>query len=100
MTEAPEQLTLPLEFHMYDHYTIEVRKGAVGEMQTLRTMSAKSVEDAQNLIEGFRDSCLQREDVTWQADEVDAHGNLYGLVSGVVWQISVVPPLTEPLVTA
>lgn len=85
---------------MYDHYTIEVRKGAIGDMVTQRTMTAKSVDDAANLIEGFRDSCLQREDVVWQHDEVDNHGNLYGMAGSVVWQISCVPPLTEPLATA
>lgn len=85
---------------MYDHYTIEVRKGAIGDMQTQRTMTAKNVEDASQLIEGFRDSCLQREGVTWQHDEVDNHGNLYGMAGSTVWQISCVPPLTEALQTA
>jgi hypothetical protein len=94
----PEQLTLPLEYHMYDRYTVELRKGAIGDMETQRSMTAKNVEDAANLIEGFRDSCLQRDSVTWQNDEVDNMGNLFGLApGGVVYQISVVPPLTEVL---
>jgi hypothetical protein len=92
-----EQLTLDLEYHMYDHYTIELRKGAMGDMQTVRSNTAKSVEDAENLIDGLRESCLQRDGVTWQHDEVDDQGNLYGLVDGVLWHISVVPPLTEVL---
>jgi len=82
---------------MYDHYTVELRKGAVGDMQTVRSNSAKSVEDAENLIDGLRESALQRDGVTWQADEVDDHGNLYGMAESTVWQISVVPPLTEVL---
>ena len=92
-----EQLTLDLEFPMYDHYTVELRKGAVGDMQTVRSNTAKSVEDAENLIDGLRESTLQRDGVTWQADEVDDHGNLYGMAESTVWQISVVPPLTEVL---
>jgi hypothetical protein len=85
---------------MYDHYTVELRKGAVGDMQTIRTSTAKSVEDAETLIDGWRESALQRDGVTWQHDEVDNHGNLYGMVEGTVWQIVCVPPLTEPLATA
>lgn len=85
---------------MYDHYTIELRKGAIGDMQTVRSSTAKSVEDAANLIDGWRDSALQRDGVTWQHDEVDNHGNLYGMIEGTVWQISCVPPLTEALATA
>lgn len=97
MTDPPEQLELPLEFPMSDHYTIELRKGAIGDMQALRTYSAKSVEDATNLIEGMRDSMLQRDGVTWQHDEVDDHGNLYGMAGSTVYQISVVPPLSVSL---
>ena len=100
MTESPEKLQLDLEYHMYDHYTVELRKGAVGEMETLRSMTAKNVDDASQLIEGFRDSTLQRDGVTWQHDEVDGQGNLYGMSGSVVYQISVVPPLTESLVSA
>jgi hypothetical protein len=85
---------------MYDHYTIELRKGAIGEMETLRSSTAKTVEDAANLIDGWRDNALQREGVTWQSDEVDNHGNLYGMSGGTVYQISCVPPLTESLQTA
>jgi len=97
MTDPPEQLELPLEYHMSDHYTIELRKGAIGDMQALRTYTAKSVEDATNLIEGMRESMLQRDAVTWQHDEVDDHGNLYGMAGSVVYQISVVPQLSVSL---
>jgi hypothetical protein len=84
---------------MSDHYTIELRKGAIGDMETLRSMTAKTIEDAMQLIEGFRDSCLQRDGVTWQHDEVDDQGNLYGMTGSTVYQISVVPPLTVSLLT-
>jgi len=82
---------------MSDHYTVELRKGEVGNMTVLRTHEVKSADDALNLIEGLRDSAQGREGVTWQSDEVDANGNLYGLANGTVYQISVVPPLSESL---
>ena len=93
----PEQLTLDLEYHMSDHYTVELRKGEIGNMTTVRSNTAKNVDDAAHLIDGFRDSALQRDSVTWQRDDVDDNGNLYGMSGGVVYQISVVPPLTESL---
>jgi hypothetical protein len=82
---------------MYDHYTIELRKGPVGAMETLRSSEAKNVEDAQTLIEGWRSSCVQRDGVTWQTDEVDAKGDMYGMAGQTVWHIACVPPLTEKL---
>lgn len=94
---SDEQLTLDLEYHMSDHYTVELRKGEIGNMQTVRSNTAKSVDDAAHLIDGFRDSALQRDSVTWQRDDVDDNGNLYGMAGSIVWQISVVPPLSESL---
>jgi hypothetical protein len=85
---------------MYDHYTVEIRKGAIGDMQTVRSTTAKNVLDASNLIDGFRENALQSDGVTWQHDEVDNHGNLYGMSGSTVWQIACVPPLTEPLANA
>lgn len=96
MTDGPKQLQLDLEYHMSDHYTIELRKGAVGDMETVRQHSAKTTEDAANFVDGIRESCLMREHVTWQGDEVNGEGNLYGMApGGMVYWISVVPPLTE-----
>jgi hypothetical protein len=92
-----EQLTLDLEYHMSDHYTVELRRGEVGNMEVVRSNTAKTADGALNLIEGFRDSTLQRDGVTWQHDEVDPSGNLYGMAGTVVWQISVVPSLTESI---
>lgn len=97
MTDGPEQLQLDLEYHMSDHYTIELRKGAVGDMETVRSHTAKTVEDAANFVDGLRESCLMRDHVTWQGDEVNAEGNLYGMVGNTVYWISVVPPLTESI---
>jgi len=93
-----EQLTLDLEYPVYDHYTIELRKGEVGNMDVLRTHSVTRLDDAINLIEGLRDSALQRDSVAWQHDEVTEDGTLYGLApGGVVFMISVVPPLSTSL---
>lgn len=92
-----EQLTLDLEYPVYDHYTIELRKGEVGNMETLRSHSVSRVDDALNLIEGLRESVLQRDHVTWQHDEVGPDGTLYGMADGVVFMISVVPPLSVSL---
>ena len=91
-----EQLTLPLEMPVYEAYTIELRKGAVvGALDVVRHHTAPSVDLALNLIEGLRDAARQRDDVQWQDEEVDAGGNLYGMAHGVVFQISVVPPLGD-----
>lgn len=98
MTDEPEQLELPLEFATYDHYTVKLSKGAVGDMEVLRTHTAQTVDDALNLIEGLRDTAVNRDKVTWQHDEVDERGILYGLApQGVVFELAVEPPLTTPL---
>lgn len=98
MTNQPEQLELDLEFPTYDHYTITLGKGAVGDMEIVRTHTAKSVDDATNLVDGLRDTAANRDKVQWQTDEVNEAGQLYGLApGGVVFEISVVPPLSTPL---
>lgn len=89
---------LDLESLPYDHYTIKLSKGAVGDMETVRTHSAKTVDDAVNLVEGLRDSASHRDRVVWQREELDEVGLLYGLAPhGVVFEISVVPTLSTPL---
>jgi hypothetical protein len=95
MTEQPE---LPLEFATYDHYTITLAKGAVGDMHVVREHQAKDEEAAITLIEGLRDAAAGRDGVTWQNQEVDTRGLMFGLAAGgVVWEISVVPTFTEGL---
>jgi hypothetical protein len=89
-----EQLTLPLEYVMPEHYTIELRKGDIGDMRVLRSHEVRDADDAVNLIDGLRDSALQRHGVTWQHPEVEPDGTLYGMDgAGIVYMISVVPPL-------
>jgi hypothetical protein len=67
-----EQLTLDLEFPVYDHYTIELRKGDVGNMTVLRSHNVADVDDAINLIDGMSEN-------------------------GTVYMIIVVPPLSQSL---
>jgi hypothetical protein len=91
-----EQQELPLEWPVYDHYTVELRKGA--ELETVRSMKAESAEDALGFIEGFRDSSETKDHVTWKDREVDGTGSLMGLApGGVVWQIQVTPDLNTEL---
>ena len=98
MTQDPNQLKLDLEHPTYDHYTVTLAKGAVGDMQALRTHTATNVDDAINLVEGLRDTAANRDNVQWQNDEVDERGLLFGLApQGVVFEISVTPPLSFTL---
>ena len=94
----PFQPELPLEWPSYDHYTVKLAKGAVGNMEVVRTHTATSTDGASNLIDSLRDAALARDNVTWQQEEVDARGLMFGLApGGIVYEISVVPPLSTPL---
>lgn len=85
---------MSLEWPNYDSYTVEIRKGPLHAEETVRTHKATTVREAEDIIEALRDNFNNREDVTWQEEEVDVHGKLYGLApGGEVWVISVVPPL-------
>jgi hypothetical protein len=87
---------LPIE-PVYSHYTVELRKGSPAE-ETVRHHEVKTVPEAEKLIEGLRDTANQRDGVSWQYEEVDVQGNLYGLApGGVVYTINVVPPLSVAL---
>ena len=94
----PEQLELPLEFPTYDHFTIKLSKGDLGALETVRTHTARNEEDALNFVDSMRDYAQGRDNVTWQGEEPDAGGLLYGLApGGVVYEISVVPPFSQGL---
>lgn len=89
-----EQPELPLEWPVYDHYTIELRKGnPPGEMEVLKQHTATTTIDAIGIIESMRDRTAFRDKVVWRDREVDGNGDLYGLVKGVTWQIHVTPDL-------
>ena len=93
-----EQLTLDLEYPVYDHYTVELRKGAMGNLETLRSTKATSVDGAVGLIEGYREFAENRHKVTWRGEEPDTTGSLMGLApEGVVWEIHCTPNLDTPL---
>ena len=82
----------------HDHYTVAIAAGPMHEEKVLRTHDVTTVDDALGLIEGFRDTYNQRNNVTWQDDEVNAEGKLYGLApGGDVYVISCTPPLTTDL---
>ena len=88
------QPELDLEFPTYDHYTVTISKGAIGDMEVVRTFNAKESTGALDLIEGLRETYVVRDNVTWQDQEMPESGALYGLAPhGIVWEITVVPPL-------
>jgi len=90
----PEQLELDLEFPTYDHYTVTISKGIVGEMEVVRSFNAKDDTGALDLIDGLRETYVVRDHVTWQDTEMPERGVTYGLApKGVVYEITVVPPL-------
>lgn len=98
MTTDPNQGVLDLEFATYSHYTVTLAKGAVGDMAPIRKHTATDVDSAINFVESLRDNAANRDNVTWQHPEVDAAGTMFGLApGGVVYEISVVPPLSTPL---
>jgi hypothetical protein len=98
MTNEPVQLELDLEYPGYDHYTVKLAKGAQGDMQVVRTHQATDVDSAINFVESLRDLTANRDEVQWQREGVDERGLLFGLApQGVVFEISVVPPLSTPL---
>jgi hypothetical protein len=95
MTDLQPQL--PLEWpDVAEHFTIELRTGPMHDELTTRRHEAKTREDAEKLIEGMRDTCAQRDGVSWQFEETNAEGKLYGLgPKGLVYQIVVSPPLPQ-----
>jgi len=61
-----------------------------------RRHEAKNATDAEKLIEGMRDTCAHRDGVSWQYEEPNAEGNLYGLgPNGLVYRIVVSPPIAS-----
>lgn len=95
---SEQQLELPLEMPVYDHYHVVISKGPTFGETTLRQHKAETVEDAIGLINGLRDTYRQRDNITWQSEEVNDEGKLYGLAQGGdVYLIQVTPPLSVDL---
>jgi hypothetical protein len=93
MTIQPE---LPLDWPVpAESYTVEIRRGPqFAEAEVLRSHTVKSPEDAYGMVEGLRDTYNQRHDVSWQTEEPNADGQMYGLgPGGEVYVIAVSPPL-------
>jgi hypothetical protein len=73
-----------------DHYTIEVYR----DTERVRSHTAANTVDALSLLDGLRESYRQRNNVTWDSDEVDESGRLPGVGYDLVpWQLKVTPPL-------
>lgn len=71
-------------------HTVEIRK----DDERLRSHRAGDHLDALELIEGLRDSYASRGNVTWQFEEVNKDGDLFGMdPDGSVYHIKVDPPL-------
>ena len=96
-----EQQELDLEYAVYEHYVVELRQGSPPNQVTLHSTKAKTVDDAVDLIEGFRELGRDKHNVAWKDEEVDTYGDLYGLApgneGGEIWQIHVTPNLETEL---
>lgn len=93
-----EQLELPLEYPgPPDHYVIDVRCGtSLYEEETVRSMEAKTPEEAVMAIESLRETYSQRDNVRWTAEEVNSVGDLLGMDGNrQVWHIHVTPALPQ-----
>jgi hypothetical protein len=67
-------------------------------MEVLRQSKATETRDAISLIEALRDRSAFRDKVVWRSQEVDGHGDLFGLApGGVIFQIHVTPDLNTEL---
>jgi hypothetical protein len=76
------------------NYDVTIACGPLHEEEVVRRHTAKTPEDALAIIDGLRDTYGARESVTWNGEEVNPEGRLYGLApKGLVYVISVVPPL-------
>lgn len=96
MTDTPDQLRLPLEATPEpDLYTITIATGPIlYEENVVRQHQAKTWEDALAFVDALRDTYAGRYEVTWQAEETSADGELFGLApGGVVYVIRCTPPL-------
>lgn len=90
-----EQLTLDLDGPTIpDHYEVTISCGPVHEEEVVRRHRVTSADNALAIIESLRDTYGAREGVTWNGEEINAEGRLYGLApKGLVYMIAVKPPL-------
>jgi hypothetical protein len=89
-----EQLTLELEMPADpESYEVTISCGPVHEEEVIRRHTVKTPTDALAIIDGLRDTYAGREGVTWNGEEINAEGRLYGLAPhGLVYVIAVKPP--------
>ena len=75
-------------------YEVTISCGPVHEEEVVRRHTVRSPDDALAIIESLRDTYSAREAVTWNGEEINAEGRLYGLApKGLVYMIAVKPPL-------
>lgn len=76
-------------------YTVTLRTGnPPDDWRTVRSNKTDAVDGAISLIEGFTELATAREGVTWQSEETDDQGMLYGQTpDGSVWNVYVQPPV-------
>lgn len=93
----PDNEQLTLEFDAPTEpvsYEVTIAAGPVHEEEVLRRHTASNPQDALALVDGLRDTYAGRESVTWNGEEINAEGRLYGLApKGLVYVIAVRPPL-------
>lgn len=81
---------------MPEKYTIEIwyAPDLTSTSELLRTHTSTTADGAEVMVESLRDSYGQRESVTWEGEEVDEEGLLYGRsAAGERYMILVTPPL-------
>lgn len=76
-------------------YEVTIACGPVHQEEVVRRHSVKTADDALVIIESLRDTYGAREGVTWNGEEINPEGRLYGLApKGLVYVIAVTPPLS------
>jgi hypothetical protein len=80
-------------------YRIEVRSGPLFGEEEIRSIEVPASEGmpemkAIEMVESFRSYYENREEVTWDGEEVDGNGVLSGLApEGISYRIVVTPPI-------
>lgn len=89
----PEQPELPLEMPK-PSYVITVSRGPIHGEVVLRTTTVTDALDAAEIIESYSEFYTNRAYVTWDGEETNESGYLYGLdPEGESYVIQIAPPL-------
>jgi len=90
-----EQLELPFDAPIEpETYEVTISCGPVHEEEVVRRHTVRTPDAALAIIESLRDTYGARDNVTWNGEEINPEGRLYGLApKGLVYMIAVKPPL-------